>query len=212
MLGNLVVGDSANAASWSLQTNLQVGSVINGDRTYTVASLPAALVGAAWVRAANSSKTSTANPLVTFTISQAATVFVGVDTRSGRRPWMDSSWVDTGTALTTDESGTTRTFEVFRKGSMKKLQITVGELQEDRVAAVDKPDVATRKEGAAQVEVIEVMVDPKRMTPRNLANRSRGARCLREHVTHLDGRSVGHAEQRVQASKIRALSRPLPRC
>jgi len=116
VLGNLVVGDSANAASWSLQTNLQVGSVINGDRTYTVASLPAALVGAAWVRAANSSKTSTANPLVTFTISQAATVFVGVDTRSGRRPWMDSSWVDTGTALTTDESGTTRTFEVFRKG------------------------------------------------------------------------------------------------
>ena len=116
VLSNLVVGDSANAASWSLQTNLQVGSVINGDRTYTVASLPAALVGAAWVRAANSSKTSTANPLVTFTISQAATVFVGVDTRSGRRPWMDSSWVDTGTALTTDESGTTRTFEVFRKG------------------------------------------------------------------------------------------------
>jgi len=116
VLSNLVVGDSANAASWSLQTNLQVGSVINGDRTYAVASLPAALVGAAWVRAANSSKTSTANPLVTFTISQAATVFVGVDTRSGRRPWMDSSWVDTGTALTTDESGTTRTFEVFRKG------------------------------------------------------------------------------------------------
>ena len=36
--------------------------------------------------------------------------------RSGKRPWMDSTWVDTGTTLTTNESGTTRTFEVFRKG------------------------------------------------------------------------------------------------
>src|SRR4051794_8103127 len=35
--------------------------------------------------------------------------------------------------------GTTVPLEVFRKGSTKKLQITVGELQEDRVAAVDKP-------------------------------------------------------------------------
>jgi hypothetical protein len=116
VLSNLVVGDSANAASWSLRTNLQVGDILNGDRTYPVASLPAALVGAAWVRTANSSKTSTADPLVTFTVSQSATVFVGVDTRSGKRPWMDSTWVDTGTQLTTNESGTTRTYEVFQKG------------------------------------------------------------------------------------------------
>jgi len=116
VLSNLVVNDSANAANWSLRTNLQVGDVLNGDRTYPVASLPAALVGAAWVRTANSSKTVTADPLATFTISQNATVFVGVDSRSGKRPWMDSSWVDTGTQLTTNESGTTRTFEVFRKG------------------------------------------------------------------------------------------------
>jgi len=35
--------------------------------------------------------------------------------------------------------GTSVPLEVFRKGATKKLQITVGELQEDRVAAVDKP-------------------------------------------------------------------------
>jgi hypothetical protein len=116
VLSNLVVNDSANAANWSLRTNEQVGDLINGDRTYPIASLPAALVGAAWVRTANSSKTSTANPLVTFTISQNATVYVGVDTRSGKRPWMDSTWVDTGTQLTTNESGTIRTYEVFSKG------------------------------------------------------------------------------------------------
>jgi serine protease Do len=35
--------------------------------------------------------------------------------------------------------GTSVPFEVFRKGATKKLQITVGELQEDKVAAADKP-------------------------------------------------------------------------
>src|SRR5438067_6136696 len=38
--------------------------------------------------------------------------------------------------------------ELFRKGSTKKLQITVGELQEDRVAAVDKPRPAKGAEPA----------------------------------------------------------------
>jgi hypothetical protein len=114
-LTNLAVGDSANAANWSPQTNLQVGATVNGDRTHTFASLPAALVGAHWVRTANASKTATANPLVTFTINQAATVYVGVDARSGRRPWMDASRVDTGTTLTADEGGTVRSFPVFGK-------------------------------------------------------------------------------------------------
>jgi serine protease Do len=35
--------------------------------------------------------------------------------------------------------GTNVPFEVYRKGTVKKLAITVGELQEDRVAALDKP-------------------------------------------------------------------------
>jgi hypothetical protein len=114
-LSGLTVNDPANAANWSLQTSLHVGVQIYGDRAYSLATLPAALVGAAWVRTANSSKTSTADPLVTFTISQAATVYVAVDTRTGKRPWMDASWSDTGTALTDDESGTARTFEVYGK-------------------------------------------------------------------------------------------------
>jgi hypothetical protein len=115
-LSNLVVNDATNAANWSLQINEQVGNLINGDRTYTIASLPLALVGASWVRTANSSKTATVNPLVSFTISQTATVYVGVDTRSGIRPWMtDGTWVDTGTQLTTNENGTIRPYEVYRK-------------------------------------------------------------------------------------------------
>ncbi|NUP48736.1 MAG: right-handed parallel beta-helix repeat-containing protein [Catenulispora sp.] len=114
-LSNLTVSDPANAADWSVQTNLQVGVPIYGDRTYTLATLPPALAGAAWVRVANDSKTVTANPLVSFTISRAATVYLAIDTRTGKRPWMDASWSDTGTALTDDENGTARTFEVYGK-------------------------------------------------------------------------------------------------
>jgi Right handed beta helix region len=124
-LSNLVVADSANAANWSLQSNLQVGAIVNGDRTYTFSALPDAIVGAHWVRTANGSKNVTTNPLVTFTVNQAATVYVGVDARSGKRPWMDASWVDTGTTLTTDENGTARTYQVYRK-SFAAGQVALG--------------------------------------------------------------------------------------
>jgi hypothetical protein len=63
---------------------------------------------------ANDSKASTTNPLVRFTVSRTATVSVAVDSRLGRRSWMDSTWVDSGTSIRDNES-TPRTFEVFTK-------------------------------------------------------------------------------------------------
>jgi hypothetical protein len=110
----LTVADSANAVDWSVQSDLRVGSVQYGDRTFTLTAVAPALTGAQWIRTANDSKGSMANPLVRFTISTSATVAVAVDTRIGRRPWMDSTWVDTGTQLRNNE-GTPRSFEVFTK-------------------------------------------------------------------------------------------------
>jgi hypothetical protein len=110
----LTVADSANASHWSLQSNLAVGDLQYGDRTYTLTAIPAALRGAQWIRTANGSKAAAGNPLVTFTISQQAVVSVAVDTRLGRRTWMDSSWVDAGVHLTNSESAP-KTFEVFQK-------------------------------------------------------------------------------------------------
>jgi polygalacturonase len=113
-ISGLSVADSANAADWSIQSNVHVGSVQYGDRTFTLTAVPSAVNGAQWIRTANDSKASTANPLVTFTISRSATVAVAVDTRIGRRSWMDSSWTDTGTSLKNNES-TPRTFEIFTR-------------------------------------------------------------------------------------------------
>jgi hypothetical protein len=121
----LSVADSTNAGDWSVQTNLRTGIAMYGDRTYTLTGVPSALTGKQWIRTANDSKASTANPLVMFTVNQSVTVVVAVDTRTGRRSWMDSSWVDTGTHLTSSESGTTRTFEVFQK-SFPAGQVSLG--------------------------------------------------------------------------------------
>lgn len=86
-LSNLTVRDTANANDWSAQSNLRIGNQAFGDRTFTVASLPTALVGAAWIRVAQDSKSSTADPLATFSINQQATVYVAVESRAGRLPW-----------------------------------------------------------------------------------------------------------------------------
>jgi glycosyl hydrolase family 28 len=113
-VSGLSVADAANSAAWSVQQNLQPGDLMYGDRTITVASVPTVLTGATWIRTANSSKSATENPLVTFTINTPATVAVAVDSRMGRLPWMDSGWTDSGLQITDSES-TPRTFEVFTK-------------------------------------------------------------------------------------------------
>jgi hypothetical protein len=111
-VSGLSVADPVNVGSWSVQQNLQAGDRLYGDRTFTVAS---GLAGATWIRTANGSKTVTTDPLVTFSLNVPATVSVAMDTRVGRQPWLDSSWVDTGLQLTDTEGSSSRTFEVYQK-------------------------------------------------------------------------------------------------
>jgi glucose/arabinose dehydrogenase len=115
-ISNLAVSDGANSADWSVQSNLQNGNVAYGDRTYTWSAVPAAVAGGRWIRAANDSKGYTGTPLVSFSISAAADVYVALDNRSPLPSWVDSSWVDSGADLTQAESGTvSRSFSLFRK-------------------------------------------------------------------------------------------------
>ncbi|GIH14338.1 glycosyl hydrolase family 28 protein [Rugosimonospora africana] len=114
-VSDLSVADTTNAADWSIQSNLRVGDVLYGDRTFTVASLPPGLIGAQWIRTANDSKTSTVDPLASFTVGQASTVYIGVDTRVGRRPFLDSTWAATGAQITDTEGSSTRHFDLYQK-------------------------------------------------------------------------------------------------
>jgi hypothetical protein len=113
---NLTAADTTNAPLWTVQPSLQAGVAVNADApSILFTGVPADVAGAPWIRTPNASRTSTANPLVTFTINVEATVAVGVDIRVGRRPWVDSSWVDTGLQLVDLDGTTYRYFEVYEK-------------------------------------------------------------------------------------------------
>jgi hypothetical protein len=112
VISNLTVNDTTRAGQWSVQPNLQDGDVLYADRTYTLNAAPSLVIGDTWIQDTNGSKAYTGNPLVTFTISQQANVFVGMDKRAGRPSWLDSTWTDTG--LTETGTGPV-TYELFQK-------------------------------------------------------------------------------------------------
>jgi hypothetical protein len=92
LIGKLSVKDKANASHWSVQAGLAKGKKAYGDATATFTSVPTALSKAAWIRDADKSRTSTADPLATFTLSRAADVYVGLDSRAVKPSWLDATW------------------------------------------------------------------------------------------------------------------------
>jgi YVTN family beta-propeller protein len=115
-ISNMSVKDTANAADWSIRTNLQTNDQSHGDRTFTFSTVPSLVAGAQWIRTANDSKAYTGNPLVTFDINTAADVYVAMDDRIARPAWVDATWTDTGSEVIVRESSTTtRPFSLYRK-------------------------------------------------------------------------------------------------
>jgi hypothetical protein len=97
-LCGLTVRDYANASEWSLQTDLQVGDQATGSDPHALSAVPSELGGSPWIRPSRNSKSATANPLVTFTLSAPADVYVGIDTRVSSPSWL-SSWTDSGLSI-----------------------------------------------------------------------------------------------------------------
>jgi hypothetical protein len=124
-LTNLVVNDTTNMSSWSLQTGLVTGAVQYGDRGYTISSVPSSLIGAAWIRTANSSKAYTGTTTATFTINGKATVYVAIDTRDAVPSWL-SSWTNTGMPLTDNQSSGKNTFVLYAKTFLVPTTVTLG--------------------------------------------------------------------------------------
>jgi MFS family permease len=131
VVGNLAVRDTANAAGWSIQANLQIGSAQFGDRAYAYTSVPGTLVGSAWIRTANLSRAYAGTPLATYTISEPVDVYIGVDTRVGVPSWM-SGWANTGLSLVNNESPA-KTFTLYMK-SFPTGTVTLGPLNNGGVS------------------------------------------------------------------------------
>jgi hypothetical protein len=113
LIANLFVFDSNNAQDWSIQSNLQVGDLQFGDRTYTFTAIPEVYLGSEWIRTANDSKGYEGDTLVTFQVMDSVDVIVVFDNRLAMRDWL-TSWTDTGLDIINGES-TPKSFSLYFK-------------------------------------------------------------------------------------------------
>ena len=74
---------------------LAVGKLKYIDRTYTISDVPPAFEGLEFLRTANDDKSQSANPFVSFTITEPKAVFVAYDTRNTTLPTWLQSWENT---------------------------------------------------------------------------------------------------------------------
>ena len=128
LISNLVVLDTENKADWSIQSDLQVGKEFYGDRTYQILTLPDTYRGCDWIKTANDSKSATHNPLVTFKVNAAATVYVAFDDRVTSKPsWFTSGgWSDTNDDITSHDGTRTLTYSIFAKDFKAGDTVTLG--------------------------------------------------------------------------------------
>ena len=126
---NLTVGDTANAAKWSVVTNAkQVGSPVFGDRTFTFTEMPKVLDGAEWIQTACDSK-KFAGEEAAFTAGTDITAFVALDTRVTDAPAWLSGWTKTADTLT-DDGNPVVTYQLFRKDFASGETVTFGALNQ----------------------------------------------------------------------------------
>jgi hypothetical protein len=93
-------------------SDLDVGDRYYLDRTYTLTSIPTGLSTGKeeWIKTRNNDKNATSAVFLTFTISQAATVYVAYDSRATRLP----SWLSNGFELTSMTIGISEEMGHFR--------------------------------------------------------------------------------------------------
>jgi rhamnogalacturonan endolyase len=118
----LKINDSVNAANWSIQSNLQVGDTIYGDRTTKFAQIPQKILGSEWIRTACDSKEYTSE-VASFTAKSDVSVYVGLDSRVTNIPAWLNSWTNTGEALSSDNSVT---FNLYTKDFASNSIIGLG--------------------------------------------------------------------------------------
>ena len=91
-MDSLQVFDVVNAADWNIFDNLSLGDPPYGDRNFTFTTIPTYLAGQWWLQTANDSKTYTSSPIAQLTLTQAATVYVGLDVRISPPPIWLQDW------------------------------------------------------------------------------------------------------------------------
>ena len=110
LIQDLIVKDTASYKDWSIDTDIQVGDLVFGDREeVTYASLPEEIVGAEAIITACDAKTCT-NDLAAFTAGADMTVYAAFDERVDPTPLWLSSWTKTEMTATNSKGVTFRLY------------------------------------------------------------------------------------------------------
>ncbi|MEK0316161.1 hypothetical protein [Cohnella sp. 56] len=123
LLTNMTVNDTANAANWSIRTNIHGGDLVYGDRTTLFTSVPAAVNGSDWIRPANDSKVYTGTTLVSFKVTAASDVYVAHNDAIATKPSWMSSWTDSGLNVTSDAG---LTYSLYKKSFAANATVSLG--------------------------------------------------------------------------------------
>ncbi len=110
LIQDLGVVNTANYASYSVDTDLQTGDLVFGDRPVIYTSVPSALIGAEAVLTACDDKAWTGN-LMAFNAGADITVYIVLDHRTAVPAWM-SDWTATGDTASNDNNVT---FDLYSK-------------------------------------------------------------------------------------------------
>lgn len=108
---NAAVKKAANPLSWEIAENAQVGSLIFGDRDFTIATIPECLKGAEIMKTSCDAKSAEGNTLA-FMAGADIDVYVGVDTRVENMPEFLEDWTKTDETFT---SSNDVTFALYKK-------------------------------------------------------------------------------------------------
>lgn len=113
---SLEVNDTANRSKWSVQSYLDNGMEVFGDRSFKFTFVPEQLKGAEWIRTSCDSKKFQSDE-ASFKAGADITAFVAVDTRAegNLMPWLSGSgWTKTDLALV-DDGDPIVTYNVYKK-------------------------------------------------------------------------------------------------
>ena len=120
---DVIVNSAANPQFWRIAENADIGSLIFGDRDFTIAELQSNLAGAEQLLTSCDAKNATESNAVTFTAGQDMNLYVALDNRVENVPDWLSDFVLMRTLF---ESSNYVTFNIYQKNVKAGEIITLG--------------------------------------------------------------------------------------
>ncbi len=120
---NVIINESAHPQSWRIAENAAEGSLIFGDRDFTIAQLQSNLAGAEQLLTACDAKSTTGDDIVSFTAGADMSLYVALDSRVEKVPeWLS----DFALMRSIFNSSNDVVFNVYRKDMKSGEKITLG--------------------------------------------------------------------------------------